>query len=169
MSPVSKFYNKKDILFDNAIACQRLKLLVLGLLKIICQEKGEGWLVGVWDGKNEFPSITDYILMGSHQEFRPIRSFAIVVICKVILLLTCQVQTIEDNTTSYKIDYVAQLSDILNPEEFMNNIIGSKVIATFLYLMNLAFWCRCIGKGLLPTGLPNLVSLLISSDILFCR
>ena len=51
---------------------QLLKLLVSGFLKILCPQNHEGWLVGVRDGKNKIPSITDYIWMGSHQEFRPI-------------------------------------------------------------------------------------------------
>ena len=43
------------------------KLLVLGLLKIICQKKS---LKGGWTGfrmpKNEVPINTGYVLMGSH-------------------------------------------------------------------------------------------------------
>ena len=35
-------------------------------------KKCDGWLVGVWDGKNLVPSIYHLILMGIHQEFRPI-------------------------------------------------------------------------------------------------
>ena len=30
-------------------------------------------MVGVWDGKNKVPLNTDIILMGSHQEFKPIQ------------------------------------------------------------------------------------------------
>ena len=35
-------------------------------------KKREGRLVGVRDGKNYVPSISDEVLRGSHQEFRPI-------------------------------------------------------------------------------------------------
>ena len=40
-----------------------------------------------------------------------------------------QAQTERDNATSHKIDYVTQRYGILNPEGFLNSIVGSKVTA----------------------------------------
>ena len=39
---------------------------------IFIKKKHKRWLVGVWDGKSPVPSFSDSMLMGSHQELRPI-------------------------------------------------------------------------------------------------
>ena len=46
-------------------------------------------------------------------------------------------KTVRDSSISYKIDYVVQVWEVLNPEGFLNCIIGF-----------IAYWWSCIEKGL---------------------
>ena len=41
-------------------------------------------------------------------------------------------QTVRESSSRFKIDYVAQVKDILNPEVYQNHIISSKIMAIFL-------------------------------------
>ena len=57
-------------------------------------------------------------------------------------------QTVRDSSFCYKIDYVTQVQDILNPEEHQNYIIGLKGIAILLNVLNLRVGGVASDKGL---------------------
>ena len=57
-------------------------------------------------------------------------------------------QTVRDSTSSYKLDYVLVIKNILNPEGHQNWISGSKVTAILLKGRILPFGGASSGEGL---------------------
>ena len=68
-------------------------------------------------------------------------------------------QTVRNGASDHKVDYVAQVKDIISVEEQQNYIISSKDI---MILLNFAYWWSCIGKGL-PAALEAGLFLVMSS------
>ena len=66
-------------------------------------------------------------------------------------------QTIRDNSSSYKIDYVIVIGSFLNPKGHQNRINGSKVTAILLKGWILPIGGASAVESLRSTGLPRLV------------
>ena len=60
---------------------------------------------------------------------------------------------LRDNATSNKIDYVAQLSDLLNPLGFLNSINGSKFTTIIPNPVMQLNWEGSATNGVAPSSL----------------